>query len=290
VGAADTRRAGTALTSKGLPGGGFGHPNANRTINGEQYGSASGRWPSNVVWTHTPDCDPDGDCAAGCPVAELDAQAGVRTSGKAAAGGHVRGAGPGVGIYGGGKGLWRDAGSAGELYGDSGGASRFFPVFRYEPKAPSSERPVSGGDGETSAVAANRCRICGRQDLSGSRCECPEPEWLPRGGTDVVQHPTVKPVDLMRWLVRLVTPPGGRVLDCFAGSGTTGEAALLEGFDAVLVEKHAPYLPLIRARLAPYADPTVLARARGRGVTPRRGRRAAAPDLDGDLLSLLEAP
>ena len=55
-------------------------------------------------------------------------------------------------------------------------------------------------------------------------------------------HPTVKPVDLMRWLVRLVTPPGGLVLDPFAGSGTTGQAALAEGRRCVLIEKEAEYV------------------------------------------------
>jgi site-specific DNA-methyltransferase (adenine-specific) len=49
-------------------------------------------------------------------------------------------------------------------------------------------------------------------------------------------HPTVKPVALMRWLVRLVTPPGGTVLDPFAGSGTTGVAATLENFNAILMD------------------------------------------------------
>lgn len=63
-------------------------------------------------------------------------------------------------------------------------------------------------------------------------------------------HPTVKPLAVMRHLCRLVTPPGGTVLDPFAGSGTTGEAALIEGFDVVLVEKHPPYLDLIRRRVA----------------------------------------
>ena len=51
------------------------------------------------------------------------------------------------------------------------------------------------------------------------------------------KHPTVKPVDLIRHYVRLITPPGGTVLDVFAGSGTTGEAAMLEGFDCILIEK-----------------------------------------------------
>ena len=55
------------------------------------------------------------------------------------------------------------------------------------------------------------------------------------------RHPTIKPVDLIRWLVRLVTPPGGTVLDPFAGSGTTGEAAMLEGFDAILIEREAEH-------------------------------------------------
>ena len=63
---------------------------------------------------------------------------------------------------------------------------------------------------------------------------------------------TVKPLDLMRWLVRLVTPPGGVVLDPFAGSGTTLEAAVLEGFVAVGIERKADYLKLIEARMAPY--------------------------------------
>jgi hypothetical protein len=63
-------------------------------------------------------------------------------------------------------------------------------------------------------------------------------------------HPTVKPISLMRWLVKLVTPPGGTVLDCFAGSGTTLEAARAEGFRAIGIEREAEYLPDIARRLA----------------------------------------
>jgi site-specific DNA-methyltransferase (adenine-specific) len=87
--------------------------------------------------------------------------------------------------------------------------SRFFPTFRYEAKASSEERPRVGG----------------------------------------VAHPTVKPLELMRWLCRLVTPPGGTVLEPFAGSGTTVEAAVLEHFRCLAVERSDDYLPLIRARL-----------------------------------------
>ena len=67
---------------------------------------------------------------------------------------------------------------------------------------------------------------------------------------DGTAHPTVKPLMLMRWLVRLVTPPGGTVLDPFAGSGTTLEAAILEGFHAIGIEANEDYLPLILQRLA----------------------------------------
>lgn len=63
------------------------------------------------------------------------------------------------------------------------------------------------------------------------------------------KHPTVKPISLMRWLVRLVTPPGGMVLDPFAGSGTTGEACQLEGFDCTLIEREDEYVTDIRRRL-----------------------------------------
>lgn len=63
-----------------------------------------------------------------------------------------------------------------------------------------------------------------------------------------IAHPTVKPLDLIQWLLRLICPRGGTVLDPFAGSGTTGEAAMLEGMQAVLIEREADYLPLILAR------------------------------------------
>ena len=64
------------------------------------------------------------------------------------------------------------------------------------------------------------------------------------------KHPTVKPIDLKRWLARLITPPGGTVLDPFAGSGTTGAACRLEGFSAVLIEREAEYQQDIRNRFA----------------------------------------
>jgi DNA modification methylase len=156
-----------------------------------QYDGSAGRWPPNVLL---------GEEAA----AEMDRQSGVLSAGGAKHGEHLSA---------------RSAGIMGDKvrrrfdvdsYSDPGGASRFFPVFRYEAKAPASERPR-----------------------------------LPDG----TAHPTVKPLDLMRWLVRLVTPPGGTVLDCFAGSGTTAEACVIEGFPSVLIEQDPSSAELIKTRL-----------------------------------------
>jgi DNA modification methylase len=68
-------------------------------------------------------------------------------------------------------------------------------------------------------------------------------------------HPTVKPLALMRWLTRLVCPPGGTVLEPFAGSGTTVEACIVEGFRCIAIEKTDEYLPLIMARIHRRRDP-----------------------------------
>jgi site-specific DNA-methyltransferase (adenine-specific) len=62
-------------------------------------------------------------------------------------------------------------------------------------------------------------------------------------------HPTVKNTKLMRYLCRLITPPGGTVLDPYAGSGSTGKAALLEGFSFVGIEKDPDYHAIAAARL-----------------------------------------
>lgn len=77
--------------------------------------------------------------------------------------------------------------------------------------------------------------------------------WSSKAGADDrlgSKHPTVKPLDLLQELCRLVTPPGGIVLDCFAGTGTTGEAAYREGFRAILIEREAEYVADIERRMA----------------------------------------
>jgi site-specific DNA-methyltransferase (adenine-specific) len=96
-------------------------------------------------------------------------------------------------------------------YGDAGGASRFFYVAK-----PSRAERDAGLDG------------------------------MPPTKN---HHPTVKPVALMRWLVRLVTPPGGVVLDPFTGSGTTGVAAVLEGFRFLGFEVSEQYAEIARRRI-----------------------------------------
>ena len=85
---------------------------------------------------------------------------------------------------------------------------------------------------------------------------CPKASRRERGEGNT--HPTVKPVRLMRWLCRLVTPPGGTVLDPFLGSGTTGIAALAEGFGFVGVEHEAAYLDIARARIEHHHPPLAL--------------------------------
>ena len=69
---------------------------------------------------------------------------------------------------------------------------------------------------------------------------------------DGSDHPTVKPLELMKYLVRLVTPKEGLVLDPFAGTGTTGEAAILEDRKYYLIEKTQKYIPVINKRLNKY--------------------------------------
>jgi len=67
-------------------------------------------------------------------------------------------------------------------------------------------------------------------------------------------HSTVKPTDLMRYLCRLITPPGGIVLDPFTGSGSTGKAATAEGFRFIGIEREAEYIEIARARISAEAD------------------------------------
>lgn len=164
---------------------------------------SGGRWPPNVLLGHSDTCAPGGQCVSTCPVRELDEQGGDRRSSGHYAKGSSR-----CGSKAGDASIPID-GHSSTSYADSGGASRFFPRFRYQAKAAASERPKIDGKG----------------------------------------HPTVKPLALMQWLVRLVTPPGGLVLDPFCGSGTTLQAAHLEGFRAIGLDSDPASIDLAIRRL-----------------------------------------
>lgn len=171
------------------------------------------------------------DCVEGCPVRLLDEQSGTSRDGVAS--GRSRGF-PKDGFVGG---SYSDYDGDPIGYGGAGGASRFF----YCTKASRAERDagLEGFDEQRSEYRRDDDPEANtiRERLHGSR---------PRKN----HHPTVKPVAVMRWLCRLVTPPGGTVLDPFLGSGTTGIAAVLEGFGFVGVELGPEYLPIADARIA----------------------------------------
>jgi site-specific DNA-methyltransferase (adenine-specific) len=231
-----------------------------------------GRWPANLILSHTESCQPTGktiksktgagkrtatfgtqdtqsggdgsggwsgyeyetevyECVEGCPVKTLDEQSGSSKSPKT----YVRGVGTLEGERVAYANIGEVAGTESKNYGDTGGASRFFYV----------------------AKASKRDRNEGLEDLEAQRHSDRELDDgaggdNPRNRTNQEKqnfHPTVKPTELMRYLVKLITPPGGIVLDPFTGSGSTGKAAILEGFDFIGIELTEDYWPIIEGRL-----------------------------------------
>ena len=173
-------------------------------------GSEAGRWPANLLL----------DEAA---AARLDAEAGeriVNTPGQLTVDpGFGSGYAPRV-PYG---------------YGDRGGPSRFF----YTAKASRTER-------EAGLLGLVPCAACAGLDSES------HPD---KAGTETVRcrrndHPTVKPIDLMRYLCTLITPPGGLILDPFMGSGSTGMAALDAGFRFVGIDQDPHYVEIAQSRIA----------------------------------------
>jgi len=232
-----------------------------------------GRFPANLILTHHPECEcvgtkkvktgknieekgsggiwqkssglpcgnqygdengeetiEDWNCHEDCPIKILDQQSG-------AVGGDSR---TSKSTYD--KGIWGNAKpvESKALYNDKGGASRFF----YVAKASKSER---------------------NKGLEGFEEKEPQHDF----GTDFGEsretrthtmtknfHPTIKPIKLMQYLVRLVTPPNGIVLDPFCGSGTTGIACKLEGVDFVGMEQDSEYTKIAQARIDNYEEKT----------------------------------
>ena len=215
-----------------------------------------GRWPTNAVFSHSEECRRVGardvsangsigahtpaakekktvsaygdynergvyDCAPDCPVRLLEEQSGVSKAGTAV---RHRGVQQST-LYGDGMGRL-PVGTPDMGYGDTGTAARFFPCFEpegdpflYTSKASTAEREAG--------------------------CENIPPAESGRHN----DHSTVKNLKLMRWLVRLVTPPGGVCLDVFCGSGTTGAACVLEGFHFMGFEMDARFVDIARARI-----------------------------------------
>ena len=119
------------------------------------------------------------------------------------------------------------------IYNDKGGASRFF----YCPKASKKDRD-EGMDGFEEKFSPTM------GDGIGGKEHNPETATLKKS-----VHPTVKPTELMLYLIKLVTPKGGTVLDCFMGSGSTGKAAMRGGFDFVGIEREEEYYNISKARI-----------------------------------------
>lgn len=179
------------------------------------YKEVEGRWPSNLVI--------DEHAAA-----ELDAIGGERRSGS-----RPEGTAQGIGYKGGASNHGAPA-----LVASTGGASRFFKMICYCPKPSMAERndgcealPIgqsTGGGGMNDAEAGRKF---------GS-IKTPSKNF----------HPTVKPIRLMEYLVGMITPPGGTVLDCFMGSGTTG-IACGGRFHFIGIEKNDDYFRIASARM-----------------------------------------
>jgi DNA modification methylase len=170
------------------------------------------------------------ECTDLCPVVRIDQQSGIRKNG-----------GRNDGKLRNPKGItnFASTGCSTSYAGDSGGASRYFPTFRYQAKPSRKEREA--GLGEQPDAILNRVNPGGIEH---------DPRWAPV----IVKnnHPTVKSIELMKYLCTMVTPPGGYILDPFAGSGSTGCAAVQLGFGFYGCEKDAKnerFVEIARARI-----------------------------------------
>jgi hypothetical protein len=216
----------------------------------------AGRFPPNFLMTHSPGCVCVGTkevksgkaveswwCADDCPVAALDRQSGTKIS-KVHKAPRARGLGYGSGMV-----CDPDSELVRVGHEDTGGASRYFPIFEpdadvlfcYAPKA-----AVSDKDAGLEEAGFEQQTV---GSLAGGGTNANDPVSARFTTTKRNTHPTVKGQQLMRWLVRLVTPPGGTVLDCFAGSGSTLVAAVSLGFTAIGIEKQTEYVNIIEARV-----------------------------------------
>lgn len=193
-----------------------------KTVGGD-YVAPAGRWPANLTHDGSP---------------EVLAEFPTTTSGKMKAG-TLRAAQdePGSVCYG----TFGGPATETDTPGDSGSAARFF----YCAKASKADRNEGLDDLPEQPTAASQFRPNHTEGAANGEDGNPYGRWSPVRNN----HSTVKPSALMQWLVRLVTPPGGLVLDPFAGSGTTGVACAREGFSFVGCEMTSEYVPIIKGRV-----------------------------------------
>jgi len=171
-----------------------------------------------------------------CPIRILDEQSGISKSSASIRNNKKRNE---DNIYGGGKGIPQV--SLESNFSDKGGASRFF----YCAKASKAERNKGLDDFEEKEP----------QHDFGTKLGVKREDRIHTLKQNF--HPTVKPVKLMQYLVKMVTPPNGIVLDPFCGSGTTGVACKLEGFQFVGIEQDAEYSKIAQARINNFEDCTI---------------------------------
>jgi DNA modification methylase len=258
-----------SFNSKGIASG-FGNYVGGKKFEGQGEVNVSGRFPANIILTHHPECEckglkkvkaisggckfnsaffksgesnftPNGgigdengeetvenwDCHPDCPIRIMDEQSGISKSNDSKRNRQTLGS----------FGMPNDETPE---YNDKGGASRFF----YVAKASKSERN-KGLEGFEEKE--NKHSTYGIHSDEGLIHNGRNPENRSRTMSNF--HPTVKPVKLMQYLVRLVTPPNGKVLDPFCGSGTTGIACKLEGFEFVGMEQDPEYTKIAESRI-----------------------------------------
>lgn len=229
----------------------------------------TGRFPSNVILGHTEDCElvgsveenyainktedwtgfgqterpdyvgeqqsvtvPVWNCVDGCPVKEVDEQSGIRPGGTYPA---KRGQAVNTSFASG-----QETAGGQRTMGDSGGASRFF----YQAKANKKDRNEGLGEDlpEKGKVFNGKS-----EESAGNAPGSVEDKFTTKPARNF--HPTVKPTALMEYLITMITPENGVVLDPFCGSGSTGKAAINKGFNFIGVEITDEYLPIIEGRL-----------------------------------------
>jgi site-specific DNA-methyltransferase (adenine-specific) len=226
----------------------------------------TGRFPANTLLTHNHDCDTT--CTPSCPVELLDQQSGIRPGGT-----------------------WNTTSGARHFNNDgdptnyqtsktdntAGGASRFFHNSQW-----------SQADDLTPFIYQAKP---GKKERNAGLDSLPEqrPDERTESGMGTFDekgvakqsnfHPTVKPVELIRYLIRMITPPKGTVLDPFLGSGTTAVAAILEGTEWKGCELTKDYLPIIKGRIA---------WATKQAKKPATPKKTSKPTVQADQLPLVE--